>query len=363
MAEKRLKPVVAILMIAGCTAITLGVGAVYVNSQKKTFTAMEQGDSTSLSQPGDAVTALLKQIQNQDYTGLYDSAQHTDPSMDSESAYDTALADHFSGVDMDSVLYYPVDTESEIKTYSLSSGDTALGIVKVYSTDSGYQACMPLTGTKSYTIEVPAGSSIQSNGVAISSDKLVQSNTAASNFNDVYDTSIIPSVDTYQLDGLLGYPSLSDANGNVYSLVEDVISGNLLAGTAVTDDSIKDLIITDGETLAAYPARDTSLSAVTAISFTNALWYQRYITLQNTWFSDHETSSFSNAQVLDICQQSDTTIVAHVSFDYYAKNTSENLERTWNIGYQLTFVKSGDTWLVCNTAIDNELNPASVPAE
>jgi hypothetical protein len=360
-----MKPMAALLLIAGCTILTLTGGALFVRSQSKKFTAMEQGtsESSSSDQPADAVRSFLQQVANQDYTNLYANAQHTDPSMDSESAYDTALAAHFSGIDMTSVLYKPADTSGDIKTYSLSSGTTALGIVKVYNDGSAWQVSMPLTGTKSYLVEVPTGAQLMSNGTAISADKKVQSAVSASGFDGVYNTSIIPQVDIYQLDGLLGAPALTDANGTAYAVVEDVLTGHLLAGTPVQDDAVKNLIITDGETLASYPAKDVGVGAVTAISDTNTLWYQRYVTLQNTWFSDHETSSFSNAQVLDVCQMSDSTMVAHVVFDYYAKNTAESLERTWHIGYQLTFEKSGDSWIICSTAIDNELNPGSVPAE
>ena len=146
---------------------------------------------------------------------------------------------------------------------------------------------MPLTGTKSYLVEVPAGTQLMSNGTAVSADRMVQSAVSASGFDGVYNTSLIPSVDIYQLDGLLGIPSLTDGSGTPYSLVEDVLTGNLIAGTAVQDDAVLNLIIADGETLASYPAKDVALSAVSTIADPSALWYQRYVTLQNTWFTPH----------------------------------------------------------------------------
>lgn len=362
---KHIRPLASLLLIAGCTAVTLIAGSLYVKSASSKFTALEQGTAevAASDQPADAVRSFLQQIASQDYANLYANAQHTDPSMDSESAYDAALASHFSGIDMSSVLYKPADVSGDIKTYSLSSGTTALGIVKVYNDGSAWQVSMPLTGTKSYLVEVPTGTQLMSNGTAVSADRMVQSAVSASGFDGVYNTSLIPSVDIYQLDGLLGIPSLTDGSGTPYSLVEDVLTGNLIAGTAVQDDAVLNLIIADGETLASYPAKDIGIGAVTAIADTSTLWYQRYVTLQNNWFSDHEASSFSNAQVLDACQQSDSTMTAHVVFDYYAKNTAESLERTWHIGYQLTFEKANDTWIICSTAIDNELNPGTVPAE
>ena len=60
-------------------------------------------------------------------------------------------------------------------------------------------------------------------------------------------------------------------------------------------------------------------------------------------------------------KQSDDTMTAQVIFSYYAKNSSRDLERTWYIGYQLTFADEDGTWRICSTAINNELNPGNDP--
>lgn len=359
---KRMKTGASLLLAGACLGITLAGGALWVHQQSARLDALEQGTAAA-DTPENAVRSFLNQIKDSDYTGLFAQACHTDPSMDTEASYDTALAAHFADVDPDAVLYAETDNADDVRTYSLSADGQSLGLVKVYQDGGRWHVSMPLFGQQSYVVEVPAGTSLQANGIAVDQAKRIQTDVAAANFGQISDTAVIPLVDVYQLDGLLGYPALSDGSGAAFVLVPDVLSGHLLAGTALEDTALYEMIITDAETLASYPAQDTALSTVSAIADPSALWYQRYVTLQNTWFTPHDSSSFSNAQVLSACAQSSDTFTAQVVFDYEAKNTAENLDRTWHIGYQLTFVNRGGSWKICGTEIANELNPGKPAAE
>jgi hypothetical protein len=359
---KWMKTGASLLLAGACLGITLAAGAVWVHQQSARLDALEQGTAAA-DTPENAVRSFLNQIKDNDYSGLFAQACHTDPSLDTEASYDAALANHFDGVDPDAVLASETDSTGGFKTYSLYADGQSLGLVKVYEDGGHWLVSMPLSGQESYVVEVPAGTSLQANGTAADPAKMIQSNAAAANFDQISDASVIPLVDVYQLDGLLGYPALCDGSGSAFVLVPDVISGHLLAGTALDDASLNDLIIADAETLASYPAKDVALSAVSAIADPSALWYQRYVTLQNTWFTPHDSSSFSNAQVLSACAQSSDTFTAQVVFDYEAKNTAENLDHTWHIGYQLTFVNRGGSWKICGTEIANELNPDKLAAE
>ena len=51
-------------------------------------------------------------------------------------------------------------------------------------------------------------------------------------------------------------------------------------------------------------------------------------------------------------------MVGYVTFDYYAAGGSYS--RTWNCGYQMTFMNVNGTWKIAGMAIDNELNPNKV---
>ena len=123
-------------------------------------------------------------------------------------------------------------------------------------------------------------------------------------------------------------------------------------------EALKAEMIRDGELIASYPAQDASLGEVAAIALTSSSWYQRYTTLQNYWFTAHKVHEFSNEQVLRAAYQNDDTILAHVVFDYFADNGE--VHRTWNIGYQMTFLNTAEGWKVAGMEINNELNPNSV---
>ncbi len=357
MSRKKIKPAAAWISAGICFALSLFLTA---SLQKTDFSSA--ADSSDQNQTGSAVETVqsfLTQVESGDYTGLFEAAQHIHSSMDSEAAYDAALKNKFEDADFSTITIQNAGSDSGRMIYVLQSGDTSYGQVEVYEDGDTMKAGYPLIGSETYTVEVPSGTVLYSNGTQVDSSLLKESGVTPANFENV-SGSFIPQADVYELSGLLGFPALSLESGQELTVMQDPITGHLLAGMPA-DDSLNDYILDAAERLAAYPAQDGSVSSVSEVSDTSQLWYQRYITLQNLWFTEHETSSFSDGQVLGVMKQSDDTMTAQVIFSYYAKNSSRVLERTWYIGYQLTFADEDGTWRICSTAINNELNPGNDP--
>jgi hypothetical protein len=165
-------------------------------------------------------------------------------------------------------------------------------------------------------------------------------------------------VDVYELKNLLGEPTIEVNGESGYGTLKDVLTCHILVGKTATDASLAQTMIDDAEICAKWPAQEASLGQVGAISIINSDWYSRVSGVQNQWFTAHGTSSFSNQNAFNIIQQSDDSMVGFVTFDYYASNGE--VSRTWNGGYQMTFLNVGGVWKIAGMAIDNEMNPNKV---
>lgn len=352
---KGIKLIAAGIIITAVTLAGFGGGQILVMNAEKKYEAAEQG------MPETSVNAFITKAASGDYSGLFANTQETDPSLNSQSAYETKLAKVFENVSASQVSYVLKNDGTSEKDYLLYSGDVLLGTLKLIPDGDSWKCSFPCSGSVSFTIEVPAGMKISANGIEIGDDYKIESNVSASNFSQMYDDSYTPIVDLYQLDNLLGEPDIQANGEDGYSCVLDVLSGHLLLGKTVTDETALNTMIDDAITIAKYPAQETSLSAVAAIADTNTSWYQRYTTLQNAWFTSHSTSSFTNQVTKSVVAQSDDSMVGYVTFDYFADNGE--VSRTWHIGYQMTMVNENGVWQVAGMAIDNELNPLTEPTE
>ena len=317
--------------------------------------AAEVTEETAEPAADDGVVNILRQG---DIAGIYEKTMELDPGMNSKTAYEDALKSLLNGVDWDAVS---TEYEENNCAYRIYEGNEWILTVYEYSDDSDEKSyAIPLHGTKSYLLEVPTGMKLTINGYVISDEAIVTENTEAANFFQVSGYDFVPYVDIYELDGMLGIPDI-ELDGKKACLLEDPVSGHLLAGLTVDDHELEELLMEDAVKLALYPAQDIALSEVTAISLTSSDWYQKYITLQNYWFTAHDIMEVSNEEVLDIAAQSDDTVVAHVIFDYFADDGE--VSRTWYIGYQLTMVNMDGEWLIAGTEINNELNSGQIQPE
>ena len=342
MKRKKIKTVPALLSLLAVAAVILILGQVRVRSASGSF------KNADASMPGYATERLLEQLQSGDYHSLYEETMAVQPSLDAESAYTDMVERIIAKWGSDSLAVKCAGTAC-----GLYAGDEYLAEIVLKETEAGWQAGLPLAGDRTAFVEVPAGEALVIHGETVSRDLISEENVPASNGFQFADESKVPRVDIYQLDGLLSEPAADEL-----VLVQDPITGHYLAGRPVTDEALKAEMIRDGELIASYPAQDASLGEVAAIALTSSSWYQRYTTLQNYWFTAHRVHEFSNEQVLRAAYQNDDTIVAHVVFDYFADNGE--VHRTWNIGYQMTFLNTAEGWKVAGMEINNELNPNTV---
>ncbi len=346
MARRGMKPAVAVI----CPLIAAGAVVVYGLAANRK--AEEKYRAQEALMPQVQLTEVLESIQGGDYETMFNASQKLSPSLDSKEAYVERLTEIFKDRDLTNITTETVSETDEKREYRLIDGDMLLGTLTLLKEGDKWIPAFPLKGNQSYRVEVPSGMSLNVYGTPVGSEYLVETGQEASNFFQVTDPSVIPYVDIYEFDGLLGEPALNKEEG--YAMIRDVLSGNWLLGKEIIDEALLNELVEDAKLIAEYPAQDTALANVTAISDTSSRWYQKYVTLQNWWFTSHSKMEITNEKIKAVAQ-SDDTIVAHISFDYYADNGEVN--RTWNVGYQLTFRKINDRYVVCGTELDSRLNP------
>lgn len=349
----RLKPAFFAVLLAAGTACAAGISLLITGSAAKRFDAMEQ------QMPETALDAVLKKAQSGDLEQLYENTVKKYPSLDSKETYIRAMQTVFSdaGSGISTAL---MKQEGDTASYALSSDGKAFGIIELTKTAEGWEAAMPMQGNEVFSFQIPQGITAYIGNVQLDDSYKKETNIVPDNYFANPTASYVPAADVYEVTGLIDVPELTDQNGNRLGTLKDAITGNVLVGREVTDKETLQYIIDAAETLAAFPAQDVSLAAVSAVADTGAGWYRKYVTLPNYWFTSHSVSRFSDEEVHAI-QQSDDTICSQVIFDYYAENSEVN--RTWHIGYQLTFRKIEGKWKICDTAINNELNPRTEAPE
>ena len=345
--KRGIRPLAAILFLLILTGAILAAGSVLRKKQEAEFAANEA------DMPEVQINAVMEQIRAGNYGDIYETTQSINPTMDSREAYMERLTEIMTAEDPAGIQAEPVSIEENQRVYQLVNGDTLLGTLTLIRQGDEWKPAFPIRGNRSFRVEVPSGVTLTVNGQPVGQDHLVETGKEAANFFQTTDSSVIPFVDIYEFDGLLGEPALNQEEG--YGMIRDVLSGDWLMGKTVTDEALKRKLIDAAELIAKYPAQDTALANVTAVSDTSSAWYKKYVTLQNYWFTAHNTMNITN-ETIEAIAQSDDTIAAQISFDYFADNGE--VSRTWHCGYQLTFRKSGDDYLVCGTEISSLLNPA-----
>ncbi|MBQ6489078.1 MAG: hypothetical protein IJI75_07580 [Solobacterium sp.] len=353
MAKRKVRPSMVILFAALTAAASFGGGHLYVRSQAKKHAEEDA------AMPETAMNAYVERLSANQFEGIYETTQKISAGYDTENVYNEKLASLFT----QSEPLHAVKTgeTGDTVSYRIYSDTAAIADASLMKNGNEWELAVPLKGQESYMVEVPAGSIVSVNDIPFTKDMLAEADVPTAVCSQMPDQTAVPHMDIYQIDGLLGEPEITISGIAKTANIKNVLTGNLVVGEEVTDQKILDMIIRYGETIAKFPAQEASLGEVAAIAFTQSYWYQRYQTVQNYWFTSHAISNFSNEKVLKCIKIDDDTMLAHVVFDYFADNGE--VHRTWHIGYQMTLMKSGDTWKVAGMGIDNELNPNTVDPE
>ena len=344
-----ISPTIAAIILGLLVVAGIGGGFIAVSNAKRTYANIEK------DMPESAISNYFQQIKQADFDGIYEDSLVVAPHLNSKEAYIGKLEEIYDGVDTNSIAF--TASEDEPNTYFLSVDKKYLATLKLLKADDGrWLASTIFSGNNNYVIEVPTGLKINVNGLDIGEEYMVEEDVVAENFKGMDNPVGAPHVDRYELNNLLSEPTIEVVGKSGYGTLKDVVSGTIYVGETTNDKTLEDTFINDIIICAKYPAQESGLGSVAAVSVTNSDWYNRIRTLQNNWFTSHGTSRFFNEQAFNIIKQSEDSMVGYVTFDYYASNGE--VDRTWNSGFQLSFVKQNGVWKIAGMGVDSTLNPA-----
>lgn len=351
MKHRGLKPFAALLLILLVGLLSFFVSRMLFQQQVGDLEALEA------TNPQKVADAFFAQIKQRDFTGVFDQTIKEYPINGNEEAYVAKLNDVLDGVEAEQLTLKQLSED----TYGIYDGTTLLMRFIMQEENESYHMAIPMRGNETVTLEIPTHIQPYLNRQPVETSYRIQQNKEASNFLSTTLEDVIVHVDEYEIDNCIGMPELTDASGNPLTYVQDAITGHYLVGKEVKESGVEERFLECAKRLAMYPAQDIGLGSVQEVCIPSSIWYQRYVTLQNYWFTGHDVMKFSNEAVTKMTQQSDDTIVADVIFDYFADNGE--VSRTWYIGYQMTFLKQDGQWMVLDMEINNELNPRQIQPE
>lgn len=321
----------------------------FLNASKKQFLAKEKG------MPESAISTYFKNLKSKDYNQLYQDSIQVKFHYNSQQDYIQKVEETYSDIDLDTLSYRKVAVEGKLQ-YNLYKEDNSYvsTLDLVQNADGNWIATTIFEGDQSYDIEVPTGLKIKINGIDPNSETQTSQNVIAKNFNGVSEQFGV-KVDRYHVDSLFSQPKITVENDESYTVVKDALSNTLFVGKKADNSDYANMLIEYAKTLARFPAKEGTINDIATIAITDSDMYARLRTMQNTWFSSHSVSNFSNEQATQMIQQSEDTLFGTVTFDYYAENADVN--RTWNIGYQMSLKKVNGSWKIAQLAVNNDLNP------
>ncbi len=348
--KRGVSPILGIVVLLLLAALGVGGSYIYTNNARQAFLEEEK------SLPESAISTYLQHIRNKDFDGIYEDSLVIAPHINSKEDYINKLQEIYQDVDIDRIVFAPVESDDKNLKYVLAYDNKYLSTLELMkSKENVWLASTIFSGDNEYMVEVPTGEKIKVNGLELSKEYLAEKNVVASNFIGMHEEKDAPHVDRYILSNLLGTPQIEVVGKSGYGTLVDVVNGIIYVGEEVNDSEMKEIFIEDAKICAMLPAQEVGLGSVAAISVLDSDWYDRISTMQNTWFTPHGISNFSNENAFNIIKQSDDSMVGFVTFDYYASDGV--VDRTWNCGYQISFIEENGIWKIAGMGIDSTLNP------
>lgn len=346
--RKGINPPFAVGILAIVFIFCFGFGFFFLKIQNASLEKLEANMLES------AISQYLKQIKNNDFDTIYENSLIISPHLNSKEDYISTLKNIYGETDLSDLTYVKNPASEDL--YQIIENDKLIAELQLINKDNKWIANTIFKGDNNYVIQIPENIDLIINDIKVDDSYISQKKVTANNFNGLDDTGNAPEVNTYEIKNLISEPDITLDNN--YDIIKDVISNYYYVGVKTEDADLINTVANAAEILAKYPTKDSLFSAVSGITIKNSDFYRRISSLDNQWYAAHGTATISNLNVSKIIKQSDNTMIANVSLDFYVASSSAS--KTYNIGYQITFMEVNGNWKIAGFAIDNDLNPKNI---
>ena len=347
--NKRTIPAVFAGLILGATAIVCLAAAILLPAMTKKSIAAKEA-----ALPESAISTYFQAIRQNDFDEVYQTSLLVSPHYNTLDDTSAKLSEIYRDVDLDRIRLVALDAAKEESglIYDVVSDGQLIATLRLMQIDGAWRAGTIFQGGQEYRVEVPTGIDFTVNGLRVDPQDCVLKNTAAGNFSGLSDPDDAPKVDVYVFSNLISEPEISVEKSG-YGVIRDVLSNTYYIGEKSSDSELSETFVKAAKALAQYPTKDGSLSAITSMTVSGSDFYNRIRTMDNQWYAAHNSAVFENMTVSDVIQQSETTMIGNVTFDYTISAASASKE--YHCGYQLTFMKINGSWKIAGLGIDNTM--------
>lgn len=345
--KKFTKPFAAILIIL-CLAIS-GV-AMYIvpkNIENKQL-------ANEANYPQSAISTYLTQVKNQEYDSIYQDSLKLTKHFNSQQDYIDLLQQTYSSIDTSKIQI--AQDEADTSIYHLVYEGKLLSDVKVIQDSDGtYIASTIFSNSESITLEVPVSSKLTINDIDVDSSYKTDSNVVATIADGIDENSYdVYMVDRYTIDNLISVDSIS-VDGKQMDYIVDSETKIIYPGTAISDNDIESFIIAAAKTASNYPSQEGSAGAIANYAITSSDFYRAYVTMENTWYTAHNSAIYSNEEVTKLIQLDNNNIYANEIMDYDVSGSLGS--KTYHIGFQMVLTNVSGNYRISKFTVDSRLNP------
>ena len=345
---KRFTPTLAYSLM-GISAV-VGVGLCFIAPTL----ANQSNNKIIQTLPQSGADNYIQAIQKHDYASIYEQINAYSPTLNSFDGLSQKLASVYDGVNVNDLT--AVESSEDNKMHIVAD-NTIIHDVNLVKVDNHYIALPILNEDSEYIFEIKSGSQLNVNGFDVSDDfktstksiPTIMDGIDAKNYTD------IANVDQYTLTNLYSLDSI-EVDGQACELVQDVVSKTYYCGETMKDSSLNDWVFQAAKAIAAYPAQEGSVGSVSNFALTDSDFYKAYRTMENTWFTAHNSATFSNETIVHCIDIGNDNILVQMAMDYLVSASSGS--KNYHIGFQMALYPINNGYKIAGFGIDSNLNEA-----
>ena len=345
---KRFTPPVAISIMAVSACVSVGLclfaPTLATNANKAIVDTLPESGGNH----------YLESLQAKDYQSIYSQLNQANPTLNTYDGFTHKLESVYADYDVNQLSVAKSDDPTKMYVTYDNKIIHDLSIVK---TDQGYVGIPVFEDSKEYVIEVPTGSSLSINGFSVPSSSKTTSDTIATvmdGINDTYYPDVV-SMDRYTVTNLYELESM-EVNNQACDIMQDVVSKTYYCGKDVTSSDLNDWVFAAAKAIAAYPAKEGSVGAVANYVLSDSDFYQAYRTMENTWFTAHNSAVFSNETLINAIDIGNDNLLVQLAMDYLVSSSSGS--KNYHIGFQMALYPTGNGYKIAGFGVDSTLNDA-----
>ncbi|MFZ2538822.1 MAG: hypothetical protein WAX04_07960 [Oscillospiraceae bacterium] len=215
---------------------------------------------------------------------------------------------------------------------------------------AGYKLKQEDIKKNSYKINLPKGEIPTVNSIPLDESHIIDDKSIVLAYASLNDKTLIPTIVTYQVEGLQSEPKLSvkdlDKSKYICEFSADKSANITLVPSEANKTLYEKVAVETSMAYAKYISKDIEFDALTRYIYEDTSFYKSIKAYSNVWNVQHNTPVFENITAKNTVEYSKNHFATEVSFDYII--TKGSIKRVYPTKYILSFIKVGNEFKLAN---------------